>query len=274
VQELPSFRPGPARRRRTRRAHHLPLRHSRSYPKFTTLPGPWLLVVTMKAREQHQGTRNSLNFTYVGLPSKRGRCDLADRPIRRGITWTEPGAGHRGWRMKWGISGSLPGCDCLLIVTGTYSRPGTSGQRGVPVVVVIVVVGVGTLARARRQCGQLRQVEDWTLCRSVRLRLRSLARGPGIRWQFCGPVIAGCWLSGGRRARRSSCPRCPGTGEISYEFAYFCDRELADGIMAVHDTIDGWTRDELSRHWATGVTEERTSNASGRAAGGTSSARQ
>ena len=30
-----------------------------------------------------------------------------------------------------------------------------------------------------------------------------------------------------------------------YEFAHFTDDELADGIMAVHQTIDGWTRDEL-----------------------------
>jgi hypothetical protein len=30
-----------------------------------------------------------------------------------------------------------------------------------------------------------------------------------------------------------------------YEFAHFTDEELADGIMAVHDTIDGWTRDQL-----------------------------
>jgi hypothetical protein len=30
-----------------------------------------------------------------------------------------------------------------------------------------------------------------------------------------------------------------------YEFAHFTDDELADGIMAVHTTIHGWTRDEL-----------------------------
>src|SRR6185437_5921630 len=30
-----------------------------------------------------------------------------------------------------------------------------------------------------------------------------------------------------------------------YEFAHFTDEELADGIMAVHNTIDGWTRDQL-----------------------------
>jgi hypothetical protein len=33
--------------------------------------------------------------------------------------------------------------------------------------------------------------------------------------------------------------------ESCYEFAHFYDEELADGIMAIHDTIDGWTRDEL-----------------------------
>lgn len=30
-----------------------------------------------------------------------------------------------------------------------------------------------------------------------------------------------------------------------YEFAHFTDDELADGIMAIHTTIDGWSRDEL-----------------------------
>jgi hypothetical protein len=30
-----------------------------------------------------------------------------------------------------------------------------------------------------------------------------------------------------------------------YEFAHFTDEELADGIMTVHTTIDGWTRDGL-----------------------------
>lgn len=30
-----------------------------------------------------------------------------------------------------------------------------------------------------------------------------------------------------------------------YEFAHFNDEELANGIMAVHTTIDGWTREEL-----------------------------
>ena len=37
-----------------------------------------------------------------------------------------------------------------------------------------------------------------------------------------------------------------------YEFAHFTDEELADGIMAVHDTIDDWTREELVAalgHW-------------------------
>jgi hypothetical protein len=40
--------------------------------------------------------------------------------------------------------------------------------------------------------------------------------------------------------------------ESCYEFAHFTDDELADGIMAVHHTIDGWTRDELVaalRYW-------------------------
>jgi hypothetical protein len=37
-----------------------------------------------------------------------------------------------------------------------------------------------------------------------------------------------------------------------YEYAHFTDDELADGIMAVHDTINGWTRDQLVvalGHW-------------------------
>ena len=33
--------------------------------------------------------------------------------------------------------------------------------------------------------------------------------------------------------------------ESCHEFAHFTDDELADGIMAVHTTIDGWSRDEL-----------------------------
>jgi hypothetical protein len=33
--------------------------------------------------------------------------------------------------------------------------------------------------------------------------------------------------------------------ESCYEFAHFTDEELADGIMTVHTTIEGWTRDEL-----------------------------
>jgi hypothetical protein len=40
--------------------------------------------------------------------------------------------------------------------------------------------------------------------------------------------------------------------ESSYEFEHFTDEELADGIIAVHQTIDGWTRDELIaalRYW-------------------------
>ena len=37
-----------------------------------------------------------------------------------------------------------------------------------------------------------------------------------------------------------------------YEYAHFTDDELADGIMAVHDTINGWTREQLVEalgHW-------------------------
>src|SRR5438552_3025592 len=37
-----------------------------------------------------------------------------------------------------------------------------------------------------------------------------------------------------------------------YEFAHFTDEELADGITAAHDTVNGWTRDELIaalNHW-------------------------
>jgi hypothetical protein len=30
-----------------------------------------------------------------------------------------------------------------------------------------------------------------------------------------------------------------------YEFAHFTDEELADGIIAVHPTCDGWSRDQL-----------------------------
>jgi len=40
--------------------------------------------------------------------------------------------------------------------------------------------------------------------------------------------------------------------EPCYEYAHFSDNELAEGIMAVHHTINGWTRDELVaalRHW-------------------------
>jgi hypothetical protein len=34
--------------------------------------------------------------------------------------------------------------------------------------------------------------------------------------------------------------------ECCYAFAHYTDDELADGIMAVHTTIDGGTRDELA----------------------------
>ncbi len=33
--------------------------------------------------------------------------------------------------------------------------------------------------------------------------------------------------------------------QACYEFAHFSDEELADGIMAVHTTVNGLTRDEL-----------------------------
>ena len=39
-EELPSFRPGPVRRPRTRRTNRPPLRHRRSRPQFRTLPVP------------------------------------------------------------------------------------------------------------------------------------------------------------------------------------------------------------------------------------------
>ena len=59
-----------------------------------------------------------------------------------------------------------------------------------------------------------------------------------------------------------------------YEFAHFTDEELADGITAVHPTIDGWTRDELVaalNHWRTRV---QTSRASGAAAARTAAAQR
>ena len=40
--------------------------------------------------------------------------------------------------------------------------------------------------------------------------------------------------------------------EPCYEFANFTDEELADGIMGIHHTIDGWTREQLIealKHW-------------------------
>ena len=39
--------------------------------------------------------------------------------------------------------------------------------------------------------------------------------------------------------------RDPDLGRACYEFAHFTDDELADGIIAVHKTINGLTRDEL-----------------------------
>lgn len=64
----------------------------------------------------------------------------------------------------------------------------------------------------------------------------------------------------------------------SYEFAHFTDEELADGIMAVHHTINGWTRDELvdalrywrhkeqgiKRVWESGRWDERQHSITGR----------
>jgi hypothetical protein len=40
--------------------------------------------------------------------------------------------------------------------------------------------------------------------------------------------------------------------ESCYEFAHFTGDELADGIIKVHRTINGWTREELVgalRYW-------------------------
>jgi hypothetical protein len=66
--------------------------------------------------------------------------------------------------------------------------------------------------------------------------------------------------------------------ESCYEFAHFTDDELADGIMAVHHTIDGWTRDQLvgalafwrdrgtdiKRVWLSGRWDEQRQRPSGR----------
>jgi hypothetical protein len=59
-----------------------------------------------------------------------------------------------------------------------------------------------------------------------------------------------------------------------YEFAHFTDDELADGIMAVHTAIHGWTRDELVAALAYWRGRDRTSSGSGEAADGTSSSRE
>lgn len=64
-----------------------------------------------------------------------------------------------------------------------------------------------------------------------------------------------------------------------YEFAHFTDDELADGIMAVHHTINGWTRqqlvaalgfwrgrgtDDIKRVWESGRWDERSETVTGR----------
>ena len=62
------------------------------------------------------------------------------------------------------------------------------------------------------------------------------------------------------------------------EFAHFTDDELADGIMAVHQTIDGWTRDEqvatlgywrtkkqdIKRVWTSGRWDEHAKKMTGK----------
>ena len=62
--------------------------------------------------------------------------------------------------------------------------------------------------------------------------------------------------------------------ESCYAFAHYTDDELADGIMAVHTTIDGGTRDELVAALAYGEVVARTSSGSGGAADGTSNSRK
>lgn len=66
--------------------------------------------------------------------------------------------------------------------------------------------------------------------------------------------------------------------ESCYEFAHFTDDEVADGIMAVHQTIGGWTRDELvaalgywrgkkqdiKRVWTSGRWDERSKKMTGK----------
>jgi hypothetical protein len=63
-----------------------------------------------------------------------------------------------------------------------------------------------------------------------------------------------------------------------YEFAHFTDAELADGIMAVHKTIDGWSRaelvaalgywrgrnDDIKRVWTSGRQDPQTSQMTGK----------
>lgn len=66
--------------------------------------------------------------------------------------------------------------------------------------------------------------------------------------------------------------------EPCYEFAHFEDEELAEGIMEVHQTIDGWTKDELiealgywrarkddiKRVWLSGRRDEQANKTTGR----------
>lgn len=68
-------------------------------------------------------------------------------------------------------------------------------------------------------------------------------------------------------------------GAPCYEFAHFTDDELADGIIAIHPTIAGWTRDELvaalgywrargkddiKRVWASGRWDETSKQMTGK----------
>src|SRR5262249_29924265 len=65
---------------------------------------------------------------------------------------------------------------------------------------------------------------------------------------------------------------------LGYYVAHFTDYELADGIMAVHDNINGWTRDQLvealaywrdkkkdiKRVWESGGWDEQSQTVTGR----------
>jgi hypothetical protein len=52
----------------------------------------------------------------------------------------------------------------------------------------------------------------------------------------------------------------------SYEFAHFTDDELADGILAVCQTREGWSRDDLVAALGDGGKNTRTSTPSGHSA--------